>query len=361
MCLILAAGYKLLNPASQNNSKQQQKVTETKSRESIPNITPFMGTQRGSYFIPYWNIPSDEPPLPLGTLNENTLMYFGITPQGTRIDESEPGYLNLTAFSKIPRNIYSERLLTLRMLDESENSTILKSTKEQQRLIDETLRIAKNYGFTGILLDLEHSVLPTKEVTRNISAFIKQFSQNARSESLTFSLTLYGDTYYRFRPYDVPEIAPHADEIYLMAYDFHKSYGEPGPNFPLKQGEKYGYSLENMLRDFTQDIPASKITVLFGLYGYDWSVDDQNRPAKAATARPLSQILTRFFPKCPLTDCTVYKDPTSSETHITYTDDTGQKHALWYEDVQSIETKIDLTRTFGIESVGFWTYGYYEQ
>jgi spore germination protein len=249
------------------------------------------------------------------------------------------------------------------MMDEAENTDIFRDPDAQSSIIRESLDLVDAYHFDGILLDLEHSVLPTKDATDLITRFVTQFAQEAHARNLHFALALYGDSYYRARPYDVQKLGGLADSVYIMAYDLHKSYGEPGPNFPLNHSDgssqRYGYSFKTMLADFTQDIPSEKIHILLGLYGYDWSVDDQNRPAKAATARTLSQIQGRFLPRCPFSSCTIFRDPVSTETRITYTDESGQKHTLWFEDLFSVQEKIKEARTYGISHVGFWAYGYY--
>lgn len=180
-------------------------------------------------------------------------------------------------------------------------------------------------------------------------------------------MTIYGDALYRVRPYDVKELSPHVDQIYIMAYDFHKSRGEPGPNFPLTRSprrrfgeagrsesegghkKEYGYDFQTMIADFTQIVPREKITVLFGMYGYDWTLGAQGKPLKAATAVPLLEIDTGG----------AIINPNSKEKYIEYLDDEGYEHVLWYEDHESVNVKIDYLKTQGIGRVGYWVWGYF--
>lgn len=329
-----------------------------KQKETIPE--PHTGFLAVSLFIPYWNIPASDPHIPdIPKSQLATLIYFGVVPDKSgHIRTDEPGYTGLSRFSPFEHT----SLLTIRMMDEPLTREILENTNKQKTLINEAAKLATTYAFEGILLDLEHSVLPTQKTTDLVTDFVQNFSQQMHSKNMSFTIALYGDSYYRPRPYDVAKIAPLVDHMYIMAYDFHKSYGEPGPNFPLHNSSEgkqlYAYSLEDMLADFTQDIQPSKITVLFGAYGYDWSVDDQNRPAKAATARPFTQISARFYP-CSYPECTLTTDAASSETHIKYTDTTGQRHSLWTETIDSLTSKTDFLRTKGISQIGYWAYGYY--
>lgn len=330
--------------------------TQLSDSPTQPTYTPYTGTISSSLFVPYWNIPTSLPSSPLTETTQTELIYFGIKTTNGTIDTTDPGYTSLTQFTTLKPK---RSLLTLRMLNATDNRIILEDPAKQTQLIQETLDLVQNHSFDGIVLDFEHSVLPTKDVTDQITSFIQQFSQGARENNQFFGITLYGDTYYRARPYDVARLAPHVDMMYIMAYDLHKPFGEPGPNFPRTAGTIYGYSLDDMLTDFGKDVPHKKLAILFGFYGYDWSVDDQNRPATGAIARPLTQIQDRFYPTCIYKSCTIYHDPISSETRITYTDTTQQKHVLWYEDQRSIRNKIKLVRSFGVGNIGYWVYGYY--
>lgn len=363
LCLVTISIVSFLLQRDATQDSQLPATTQRALTITAPKRAPepHTGPFETSLFVPYWNVPTSKPNLPtVPSTRLSTLIYFGITPDETgRIRRDEPGFRTLSSFSAFN----NRSLLTIRMMDESTNRLILEDHARQQTLLADAISIAHSYSFDGILLDLEHSVLPTSDTTNDITRFITSFSQATNASNLDFAIAIYGDTYYRIRPYDTKAIAPLIDQMYIMAYDFHKSYGEPGPNFPLNTHhdglKRYAYSLEKMLADFTKHVPPAKISVLFGVYGYDWSVDDQNRPAKAATARPLSQIQARFYPKCPFSSCTIRTDPASTETNITYTDDSGQKHNLWSETLTSLATKTDFLRSQGVSQIGFWTYGYY--
>ncbi|MBP9797707.1 hypothetical protein KBC70_01020 [Candidatus Woesebacteria bacterium] len=344
-----------------------QKTTATPPPANLPTlqvlhverIPEYSGRIQTHLFVPYWrlNPPYEAPKVPNSTTT--TIMYFAIHPNsdGT-INTSEPGYTNLASFI---HSSSASNLLTVSMQNEEISSAILENSNLHTKLASKIMDVALQHNFDGIVLDLEYAALPTKSVITDISAFTKTLSEEARAKNLSFSITLYGDTYYRSRPYDVKTLATYSDYIYIMVYDFHKSYGLPGPNFPLSLGSnKYEYSLESALDDFLKEVPTEKLIVTYGMFGYDWSVDDQNRPAKAASARTLNQLEAQFFPNCTLANCKVTIDPISAETNVTYSEENGQKHAVWFENERSLNTKISKMRTFGIQNVGIWAAGYYD-
>lgn len=301
-------------------------------------------------FVPYWNIPSENL-----TLDYDTLIYFGVTPD---TDGSLKDDAGMTQVDRFIQNTSAEknRYLTIRMLDTETNISILENAQAQQKLFAEVDNLVNTYDFDGVVLDLEMSVIPFSDTQQDISTFVESLSTALHKEGLTFMLTLYGDTFYRSRPYDVSFLGTQADGILIMAYDFHKSRGEPGPNFPFdRKGE---YDFQQMVQDFSKNVDPEKITVIFGMYGYDWTLGAQGLPLKSAQAIPLHEIESDILPGCN-GDCKVATDANSQETRVTYSDDDGYDHILWFESEGSVEVKKRYLEEQGIDSVGFWVWGYY--
>lgn len=316
---------------------------------------------QGSIFIPYWKIEAlSEPVLPtlMKHASVKNLIYFGVKPdESGSLEQSEAGYTQLTLFAQKAGAFKGKKLLALRMIEEKTNDIILNDPALQDRLIQETLSIMQTFNFDGVVVDLEHSVLPTSGVAQSITAFLRKTAEKTHAADKTFAVTMYGDTFYRQRPYEVKKIASFSDEIMIMAYDFHKSYGEPGPNFPLFKGDEFAYDFAMMVDDFYAHVPPQKITVLFGLYGYDWSVDNQNRPLKPAKALTLRQIEKTVLGFCDMPNCIMTRDKNAYENSIAYNTG-GQAHIVWYEDETSMKAKTGYLSTKGISSVGYWAFGY---
>ncbi len=301
--------------------------------------------EQTSVFVPSWQL--SPAPLTLADPAQasrpiDEAIYFAVSPdeEGTLADDA--GFDSFLKANSHPA------LLTIKMTNESTNTRILRNSELQDRLITQALSMAEAGDFAGILLDFEHSVLPFKEVRTSITSFVERFSQATHAHHTSFAMTLYGDTYHRGRPYDVADLEPHVDMVYIMAYDFHKAFGEPGPNFPLTCGSKYPYCFTHMLDDFTADIPAHKITLVYGLYGYTWNVDSSHRPATSAKARTYAQLKN--------TPATV--DPISAESTYAYTEN-ERTMITWFETPASIRKKTDYARTRGISHFAYWAYGYY--
>jgi spore germination protein len=99
--------------------------------------------------------------------------------------------------------------------------------------------------------------------------------------------------------------------------------------------------------------------VIFGLFGYDWTVDSQGNAIGQAQALTDLQIQHKFLDNCSFKDCQITRDPTSSETVIHYTDESGQKHVVWFDDSQSVATKEQYLKKRGIGNFAFWANSYF--
>jgi spore germination protein YaaH len=317
-----------------------------------PTITIDKLARTSTYlFVPDWAL-SDIPD------NYDTYIYFGISPTTNGIDEHDSGVKDISTFQDaMPSD--KETLLALEMTDSDINGSILQSKSLQQKVISQTVSIAKANGFSGVVLDLEMSSIPFSSLVDEINDFTKSLDKEAKAQGLTFDVTLYGDTFYRLRPFDVKTIAANSDMVMVMAYDFHKSQSDPGPNFPLSGADTYGYDMGKMSDDFLQAVPNQKLGVIFGLFGYDWPVDSQGNAV--GQGQPLTdlQIQNKFLNGCQFKDCQIKHDSVSAETEIHYTDSNNQKHIVWFEDMQSVTTKEQYLRKRGIGNFSFWANSYF--
>lgn len=308
-----------------------------------------------SIFIPYWALNNNKK---LEIYDYQKIIYFGVAASEGGIDKEDPGYKKLKTFSDLSGNS-SEKYLTIRMVNSSLNSKVLKNKNLQSKIIKQSIEIAKENFFKGLVLDFEIAALSFESVIKDINDFYKNYYNLSKKENLEFLFTIYGDTFYRGRPYDVRYLAGNSDGVLIMAYDFHKSKGNPGPNFPYTGKGKYGYDFKTMIKDFSKKVPTEKITVILGMFGYDWMIDDKNQPLGIANSLSTNEIKNSFMNDCRFKNCFGFKDKESFETEINYVDFNNNKHIIWFEDENSAKQKADYIRQKGIDSVGFWAYSYF--
>ena len=255
-----------------------------------------------------------------------------------------------------------------------------------QKEIERLINLVKENQFQGVVLDLEIGGWGNQKKVDRITQMVAIASESFKEENLYLAVALYGDAFYRRRPFNVREISKLVDEVMVMAYDFSKSYGEPGPNFPFSGKDIYGYDFQLMVDDFLTSVEKEKLTVIFGMFGYDWQVDEKKKPYSSAKALTLKQIKEKFLEKqdkdsqdlkiekriqidCFLENCLARRDEKAKEGEINYTiasekpDEQGiyriDYHIVWFEDEESVRIKSDYLREKGINSISFWANGYF--
>jgi spore germination protein YaaH len=293
------------------------------------------------------------------------VIYFGVTANSGGINREEAGYKNIGVFAaQAPAG--KKKYLTVRMLDFDTNINILRNESLWPIVFKDTLDIAEDYHFNGIVLDLEMSGIVLVDVSGKINKFVQSFYSSARRSNLDLAMTVYGDKFYRKRPYDMKALGETVDEVFVMAYDFHKSMGEPGPNFPFRGKEKYNYDFQQMVEDFTKYVPKEKLTLIFGMYGYEWVVDEKKKPIRPARALTLNEIRKKYLNQCQWQDCVIKRDMTAQETEINYVESEMKDdfayiyyHVIWFEDEESVRVKTSFLKEKGINSISYWAEGYF--
>lgn len=325
-----------------------------------PTPLPPPSTVTQSVFIPYWMDTASE---------DNNLYdsyyYFGISPTREGKIHTDEGLNNISIIESLP---HKKKKLVLRMLDTSVNEVLLQNKDFQKTLHVEIKQIMTHNSFQGVVIDLEVPFTLQSNKQKQITDFVQQMCTEIHSDYKSCSMLVYGDSIYRKRPYDLKKLSQYTDRILLMAYDFHKAGGEPGPNFPFDDKKKYGYNFKQMISDALLAVPKEKIEVVFGMYGYDWTLNEQGTPLKTAKALTLNEIQALLANRVTqnvqnkenVTRYTLHVSPNGSgEKSIRYIDSDGRSHIIWYEDEESAQIKTDYLQEQGISRVSYWAYGYY--
>ncbi len=347
LCCICVAG--IFFEKSLFKEKTTIPIVEKKQQNtSIP--TPIIKTKTKTLFVPYWTLNS------FHENNYDTFVYFGVAPNQQGIFTSDDGYSKLHSFISLINP--GKSLLAIRMTDSSIDNSILNNQISQQQTIVNAITLAKSYNFSGILLDFEISGIGFESQTKKISSFISDFSKSVHQNNLQFATAIYSDAFYRARPYDVKTISSVSDRLFIMAYDFHKAGGDPGPNFPFAESNADSYTFSQMINDFSQTADKKKLTIVFGMFGYDWPVTARGDSVDTATPLTDEEIKKSFVEKCLYNSCVLTRNA-SDEPSISYRDFSNEHHIIWFEDLQSAQKKIDFLYTKGIGSIAFWANSYF--
>jgi spore germination protein YaaH len=139
---------------------------------------------------------------------------------------------------------------------------------------------------------------------------------------------------------DFAALSRSADHLYLMTYEQHGGFSDPGSIASLTW-------MEQML-DFARDrIPQAKLFAGLPLYGYDWTDDG---PTKGLTYDDVRALQTRY-------SITPQWDGKAGEWHFSYRDETGRQHEAWYQDEKTIAARRALMKKLLIPNAALWRIG----
>ncbi|MFZ3232222.1 MAG: hypothetical protein WA194_01570, partial [Patescibacteria group bacterium] len=99
-----------------------------------------------------------------------------------------------------------------------------------------------------------------------------------------------------------------------------------------------------------KSVPANKLTVAIGNYGYDWKTGTGKTEATAVTFQEAvttareSESVPEF-------------DSSALNPHYSYEDENGAAHDVWYLDAVTAFNQISAAREMGIDDFALWRMG----
>ncbi|HEU4422743.1 MAG TPA: glycosyl hydrolase family 18 protein [Pilimelia sp.] len=146
--------------------------------------------------------------------------------------------------------------------------------------------------------------------------------------------------------FDYAGIAPAADRVRIMTYDYHWRGGSPGAVAPVPW-------VNSVLAYAVTVITPSKIEAGVPLYGYDWPADPtQPDGYGTATSRTYAQAEALRVQY----GAARQWSSTDGAPYFTYTAN-GVRHLVWYNDVDATKTKMYFIERYGLRGLAFWAVG----
>ncbi len=139
--------------------------------------------------------------------------------------------------------------------------------------------------------------------------------------------------------WDMKAFAASADRLFLMNYDQHASWDDPGPV------AAQGWFTANLDRVLAQTPPAKAIVAIGG-YGYDFTpkgAEDVTLPEAWARARD--------------SGASVQFDPAAGNSTFAYQDEAGIAHQVWMLDAASAWNQLRAAQASGAGGFALWRLG----
>ena len=194
----------------------------------------------------------------------------------------------------------------------------------QARLLDNVVSLINEKSYYGLNINFEY-----------IYPFDRDSYSHAPKESADQQGLLY-------TAHDYEAHGRYADRVILMTYEWGYTYSAPQAVSPVNR-------IRRVLDYAVTVMPAGKILMGFSNYAYDWTLPwKQGTAARVlSNAGALELAVSRW--------AEIKYDTTAEAAWFNYTDATGQRHVVWFEDARSIRARLRLIGEYGLAGFSIWT------
>ena len=312
-------------------------------------------------YLPYWRLDAGTAKrLDYRVLTTIAFFGIGISSSGT-LDRRGFGYLAFVSPAAVAVTNAAHKngvrvVPTFQLFDGGamrQMGAFLRSERAQQTFIKQAVDLIVKRRADGANLDFE----PIPEsLSKRFSTFVARFRTALRKRqprsTLVVALEASPPTSL------IRNVAPHVDQIFVMAYDYRtKRSAQAGAVAPL---DGRWSSVRRHVDRYLRYVPASKLILGVPYYGYDWPVVKTKANAEVRKnpkfGRPFAVTyasIHAYLERNP--SVKVKRDPLSKTPYFTYKDtERGTYRQVWYEDSHSIKSKYTLAVSKNLAGVGIW-------
>ena len=244
------------------------------------------------------------------------------------------------------------------MLTETKTSLIyplLENKKDQQRLIEDIIKALNDHDFSGIVMDLEN----IRDLDRGYRAlyveFLKELKENLKPKNFTLTVTVQPNNVIGYYDgYDYKKISEIADEINIMAHDYHErnNFNVLTDHAPLPLVKE---ALTNILNEGVD--PNKVILGLQVSAGTQWvsSFKDDNKLVEFFT--PNMQNIYKAIGERDGRRVFDYQAMVPTFQYNINEEGKESQRLIRYEDEKSMESKLLLAKYYGIKGISIWRIG----
>jgi cellulose synthase/poly-beta-1,6-N-acetylglucosamine synthase-like glycosyltransferase/peptidoglycan/xylan/chitin deacetylase (PgdA/CDA1 family)/spore germination protein YaaH len=218
----------------------------------------------------------------------------------------------------------------------AQTSQFLADDKARECLVKKLVGRLAAVGAAGLNLDLEELQPEDSEAFLELIVELRT-ALHARAMRLTVDVPFHDPAF------DFEYIGNVADAVMVMAYDQHYPASEPGP-IASRTWLKESYD------EVLPRLPADRVVVVLGSYGYDWTLKDKPPPGDDLSFRS-AMDLARAAGAQPAFEEQI------ENGHFGYRDHAGENHEVWFQDALAAWNQIAALRQRGVTRVGLWRLG----
>lgn len=318
-------------------------------------------------FYPYWNLDRVNE-VDLSSLS--TVYYFAVDLNSDgSFNGQDPGLprLNSSGARNLHEKVKNKGVrwgLTIVNLDPNSIARNVNNEARRERIIENTLKLMKDEGFTDLNIDLEYAGDRDAGLTRSFTMLVVDLTEAVHREipGSKVSLDGFADSIIKPRIFDMKALGQIVDQVVIMAYDIHRLDSvRAGPIAPLFGKDKYEYDVNTAVTDYLSVVPAEKILLGVPFYGYEWPTVDNEKGAFVIRSvhGPEISSYRRTVETARTSNASVNFDDDSGSVWFSYFEEGSQTwRQVWFENERSLGLKLDLVNQVGLGGIAIFALGY---
>ena len=217
----------------------------------------------------------------------------------------------------------------------------------QATLIENILAALRSRGYYGVNLNIEY-VYPFDREGYN--AFLRRLSETLHPKGYYLSSAIApktSDEQYGllYTAHDYEAHGKYCDRVIIMTYEWGYTYSAPQAVSPVNR-------IRSVLDYAVTKIPSGKILLGFSNYGYNWTLPwQQGKAAAVISNTAAANLAAANFAQ-------IRFDEKAQAPFFIYTDPSGVRHEVWFEDARSVRARLALVSEYGLAGISYWTINY---
>lgn len=214
----------------------------------------------------------------------------------------------------------------------------------QDRIFENMLAVLRQKPYYGVNFNIEYVYPYDRD---SYSQFLRRASETLHAMGYSVSTAIApkeSDTQegILYTAHDYAAHGEYADRVIIMTYEWGYTYSAPQAVSPVNR-------IRRVLEYAVTKIPAGKILMGFSNYGYSWKLPWRQGDAAKVISNSAAMNLAVSV------GADIKFDQNAQAPFFTYTDSAGQRHIVWFEDVRSVQARLQLVAEFGLAGISYWT------
>lgn len=219
-------------------------------------------------------------------------------------------------------------------------AAVLHNQAAADSAVSKLAELVRTRDFHGLALDFGNLPADAGKELLNFTRSLWR-AMHGLGKRLVITVPAYPDNQTAATAYDYRQLSRVADFVILSAYDLHNDLTPAGPVAPLDW-------VDRSISRATAVIPASKLILAVGAYGYDWPAGGPGL-ATSVSAAGAYQLASQVQQG-------VTYDASAHESTFAYTQ-SSEARVVWFGDRRSAAERIALARKRGLYGVVYWRLG----